>query len=265
MILTGGVIECRIPVNEEDSKLGSDMLRFITGIDELETPDQVLDGLHEVTSKASKVNVLVAGLMPIRWCDWSGVEKGKTIFLHKSGPDGWWEEYFERTQKHPGPGLALAQLSIAPFTMSEMMRMLDPLGVDRWPCELAMKYGIRDYFTCPVGGRWTVTYWSRSVLSNRLTPEGRTILFMGATFTAIRLQRLIGVQTSRLGSAAALTARELAVLRHASLGHQLREIAELIGLGEETVRTHLKKAQVKLGAQNRVQAVAQAIRLNLIP
>ncbi|CFX57932.1 protein of unknown function [Candidatus Filomicrobium marinum] len=254
-----------MPVSKEVSKLGSDMLRFITSIEELETPDQVLDNLHGVTAKACKMNVLMAGLMPIRWCDWSGVEKGKTVFLHKSVPEGWWEDYFERTQKHPGPGLSLAQLSIAPFTMSEMMRMLEPLGVDQWPFELAMKYSMRDYFTCPVGGRWTVTYWSRNVLSNRFTPEDRTIIFMGATFAAIRLQKLIGLQTDRIGSAAALTARELAVLRLASLGHQMREIAELLGLGEETIRSHLKKVQVKLGARNRVQAVAQAIRLNLIP
>lgn len=252
-------------MNEEVLELGSEMLRFITSIDELETPDQVLNGLHGVTSKACKLNVLVAGLMPIRWCDWSGVEKGKTVFVHRSAPDGWWEEYFERTQKHPGPGLSLAQLSIAPFTMSEMMRMLDPLGVDQWPFEHAMKYGMRDYFTCPVGGRWTVTYWSRHALSHRFSPEARTIVFMGATFTAIRLQQLIGFQTGRLGSPAALTAREVAVLRLASLGHQIREIAELMGLGEETIRSHFKKAQLKLGARNRVQAVAQAIRLNLIP
>jgi DNA-binding CsgD family transcriptional regulator len=36
-------------------------------------------------------------------------------------------------------------------------------------------------------------------------------------------------------------------------------------LGEETVRSHLKKAQAKLGACTRTHAVAQAIRRRLIP
>jgi len=62
-----------------------------------------------------------------------------------------------------------------------------------------------------------------------------------------------------------LTPRELAVLRLASAGAPQREIAQALGLGEETVRTHLKKAQIKLGARNRTHTVADAMRQNLIP
>jgi predicted transcriptional regulator len=54
-------------------------------------------------------------------------------------------------------------------------------------------------------------------------------------------------------------------LRLVSAGAQFREVAEELGLGEETVRSHLKKAQSKLGARNRTQAVAEALRQNLIP
>ena len=38
-----------------------------------------------------------------------------------------------------------------------------------------------------------------------------------------------------------------------------------LGLGEETIRSHLKKAQIKLGVRNRAQAVAEALRQHLIP
>jgi DNA-binding CsgD family transcriptional regulator len=204
-------------------------------------------------------------LLPIRWGDWSALEKGKTVFLHKSTPDGWWEDWLELCRIHPSPGLALAQLSLAPFIRSEMMTTLQPLGLDRWPFELQLKYGIRDGLMCPVGGRWVVVYWSRYVLSQRLSDEARAILFMGATFAAIRLQKLIGLHARRLGQRASLTPRELAVLRLLSVGHQVAESAQLLGLGEETVRTHLKKAQNKLGVRNRTHAVAQALRLHLIP
>jgi DNA-binding CsgD family transcriptional regulator len=158
-----------------------------------------------------------------------------------------------------------AQLALAPYTMSELMRMIEPLGGERWPFELALKYGMRDRLNCPVGGRWVVTYWSKSVLTPRLSEKARAILFMGATFAAIRLQKLVPANPERLGTGAALTPRELAVLRQMSLGHQLKEAAELLGLGEETVRSHLKKAQVKLGARSRTHAVAQALRRRLIP
>ena len=43
------------------------------------------------------------------------------------------------------------------------------------------------------------------------------------------------------------------------------EIAKLLGIGEETVRSHLKKVQAKLGVRNRAHAAAEAVRQQLIP
>lgn len=252
-------------VTHDVASLGAEMLQFASSIERLATPEEVLDALHRVSSRHSKLNVLVAGLMPIRWGDWSGFEQGKTVFLHSSAPEGWWDEWRELTQQHPPPGLTLAQISFAPFITSELMQTLEPLGVDRWSFELAQKYGMRDGLTCPVGGRWVISFWSSHPLSRSLSDETRAILFMGATFAAIRLQKLVGSQVNRLGKRAQLTPRELAVLRLLSLGHQTGEVAALLGLGEETIRSHLKKVQSKLGVRNRTQAVAQAIRYRMIP
>ena len=230
----------------------------------MQTCVEVLDGLHKVTATIG-INVLGAALMPIRRGDWSTLEINKTVFLHKSAPSGWWDEWRELNLSHPGPTLALMQLSLAPFTISEVMTQLEPLGVDRRSHELALKYGMRDGLTCPVGGRWIVTYWSRHILPPHPADEARAILFMGATFAAIRLQKIIGPQVARLPSAAALTPRELSVLRLLSNGCQFNECAQLLGLGTETVRSHLKKAQSKLGVRSRTHAIAQALRMNLIP
>jgi LuxR family quorum sensing-dependent transcriptional regulator len=49
------------------------------------------------------------------------------------------------------------------------------------------------------------------------------------------------------------------------MGRQTDEIAKLLGLGDETVRSHLKKVQSKLGVRNRAQAAAEAVRQQLIP
>lgn len=250
---------------QDPLKLGTEMLGYVSNLDRYCTASEVLDALHEVVSASGQLNVLGAALFPLRWGDWGNFEVGKSIFLHKSVPDGWWDEHVELSRVHTASGIMFAQLSLAPFTMSELMRMIEPLAADRWPFELALKYGMRDRLNCPVGGRWLVTYWSRHVLSNRLTDEVRAILFMGATFAAIRLQKLLGPQALRIGKGAGLTPRELAVLRLLSAGNQLAEIAKLLGLGDETVRSHLKKAQVKLGVRTRTQAVALAIRRRLIP
>jgi DNA-binding CsgD family transcriptional regulator len=63
----------------------------------------------------------------------------------------------------------------------------------------------------------------------------------------------------------AAAARELAALRMVSLGMSSNETSNLLGISEQTVRSHLKKAQVKLGARNCSHAAAEAIRRQLIP
>jgi hypothetical protein len=194
------------------SELSSQLLQYTNSVDSLETPEKVLNALDEVTNTTCKIRMLGALLLPLRWGDLSSFEMGKTVFLHDSAPKGWWEEQRDMMRQSPGPGEMLARLALAPFTMSETMARLDPLGVDRWPFELALKYGMRDRLSCPVGGRWLVVYWSRRVLSN-LTPEQRALLFLGANFAAIRLQRLAAPSIKRLGHRSALTPRELAVLR----------------------------------------------------
>jgi LuxR family quorum sensing-dependent transcriptional regulator len=251
--------------DQSRSRLVSRLLHFTECVDDFDSPDYVLNALHDATHETSGLNVLGALLLPLRWGDIDAIEVGKTVFLHKSAPKGWWEEQLELTKINPGAGTMLGRLAIAPYTMSETMQRFEPLGVDRWPFELALKYGMRDRLTCPIGGRWIVVYWSRHSLTQRLPSETRALLLLAATFAAIRLQKLVVPNPNRLGKGATLTPRELAVLRLLSNGKRIRESAQLLGLGAETVRSHLKKAQAKLGVNDSAHAVAQAMRLHLIP
>ena len=142
--------------------------------------------------------------------------------------------------------------------------MLDPVGIDRWPVDLAHKYGMRDGYLCPVGGRWVLGFWSPKPLDCGFTQQARSLLYMAASAAAIRLEKLVSYEGRRIDSRGHLTPRELSVLRHASLGQPLEEIARSLGLGEETIRSHLKKAQAKLGTRNRTHTVAEAMRDLLI-
>ena len=77
----------------------------------------------------------------------------------------------------------MARLALAPFTMTETMRMLQPVGLDRWPQELALKYGIRDHLTCPVGGRWVSLYTGRKKCAVRAAlAKGSRPLTYGRNF-----------------------------------------------------------------------------------
>lgn len=91
------------------------------------------------------------------------------------------------------------------------------------------------------------------------------MIFAAASFAALRLEQLAGPDPNRIGRHSRLTPRELAVLRLAPTGAQSRDVAQALGLNEETIRSHLKKAQLKLGVRNRMHAVAEALRQNLIP
>ena len=124
---------------------------------------------------------------------------------------------------------------------------------------------MRDGLSCPVGGRWVVVFWSRKELSKKLTPQACIMIYAAASFAALRLEQLAGPDVNRIGSRARLTPRETAVLRLVSMGGQYHDVAAALGLGHETIRSHLKKAQAKLGARSRVHAVAEALRQNLIP
>jgi DNA-binding NarL/FixJ family response regulator len=62
----------------------------------------------------------------------------------------------------------------------------------------------------------------------------------------------------------ALSEREVEVLRFAAEGHRNQDIAETLSVAVETVKAHMKHIFEKLGAADRTQAVAIAVRRGII-
>jgi DNA-binding NarL/FixJ family response regulator len=62
----------------------------------------------------------------------------------------------------------------------------------------------------------------------------------------------------------ALSEREIDVLRHMTRGDGNRGIAERLFISEETVKVHVKHIMEKLGAADRTEAVAIAVRRGII-
>jgi LuxR family quorum sensing-dependent transcriptional regulator len=256
-----------VPVKQTlffDQEARTNIIDYSTEVEGLTTPEEVLDRLHNIVSKNSPVRVHGANRFPTKVGDWRRVELGKNAFIHNSVPQGWTEEWAAFVKSGHCLGLMTARMCLAPFTWKEMTRMFDPVGIDRWPVDLAHKYGMRDGFLCPVGGRWVLGFWSPKPLDCSFTQQPRGLLYMAASAAAVRLEHLVGYEGRRIDSRAHLTPREQSVLRHASLGQPLEEIARSLGLGQETVRSHFKKAQAKLGTRNRTHTVAEAMRDLLI-
>ena len=253
------------PLADAASDLQAGLVDYASRIGEFGTPNDVLEALHATTTTSLPLCVLGAARFPVGAGGWGSPRIGRSVFLHKDVPDGWWEEHLALSPGRFSPNLFLARSSLASYTWTEVQRMFEPIGNDRWSFDLALKYGMRDGLTCPVGGRWVVAFWSRRVLSSILTQPARIMIFAAANSAALRLEQLAGLDADRIRVRARLTNRELAVLRLVSVGGRAHDIAKALGLGEETIRSHFKKAQAKLGVRTRTHAACQALRQNLIP
>lgn len=61
-----------------------------------------------------------------------------------------------------------------------------------------------------------------------------------------------------------LTAREMTVLKYLAMGKTREEIAIILGVAAETVKTHSKSIQVKLDAPNTAGAVSRGYELGIL-
>ena len=98
----------------------------------------------------------------------------------------------------------------------------------------------------------------------RLVASGNALL--GPTVTERLLGRFAdgGGKSEAVEAVAALTAREREILRLLAGGLSNAELAELLVLGETTVKTHVSSVLRKLGVRDRVQAVIAAYDAGLV-
>lgn len=87
--------------------------------------------------------------------------------------------------------------------------------------------------------------------------------YLHPTVTRTFLGR-VGPLANQSLAAERLTERERQVLECLAAGRSTREIADVLMLGEETVKSHLARIYQKLGVKDRVGAVALALRRGLV-
>jgi two-component system, NarL family, response regulator len=75
--------------------------------------------------------------------------------------------------------------------------------------------------------------------------------------------RIASMLTESLGHPE-LSPRELQVLRQLAAGHSNKEIGQMLGITEHTVKAHVKAILLKLGAVGRTEAIAIAMKRGLI-
>ena len=99
---------------------------YAAHVDELRSPEEVLNELHAVTTRNLPLPVLGAARLPVKSGDWESVQLGKSAFLHDNVPEGWWEEYEALARGKFRPALFLAGSSMASHTWTEVRRLMQP-------------------------------------------------------------------------------------------------------------------------------------------
>ena len=110
------------------SDLQTGLIGYADRVEELRSPDEVLEELHAVTARHLPLSVLGAARFPLKSGDWASIQLGKLAFLHKSVPEKWWEEYNALARGKFRPMLFLASSSMAMHTWTEARRLFQPIA-----------------------------------------------------------------------------------------------------------------------------------------
>ena len=93
----------------------------------------------------------------------------------------------------------------------------------------------------------------------RLSLEGKAVIHPALTQAFIEEVHLADHRPE-----APLSKREIEILQRVAYGATTKEVADQLGISPHTVKTHLERIFEKLGANDRAQAVAIAIRQGIV-
>lgn len=134
--------------------------------------------------------------------------------------------------------------------------------VGRRCCDLVLARGDASQVVCSAA--------CAAGLANGQAPDRdqRGVLVRGRrcrlTCTQTGAQAVVILQIGSGTPAVGCSQRERACLQLVATGHTTAAIARALGVSSSTVRTHIERARIKLGAATRAEAVARAIGLQLI-
>jgi LuxR family transcriptional regulator, quorum-sensing system regulator BjaR1 len=166
---------------------------------------------------------------------------------------------------HIDPVVHRSKTSLEPFLWSEAARSVRPEhgAIARRmfgeACEFNLKAGFVVPMRAPDGGRISMSLGGEAA---DVPPDAWPAIAMIGAIAMGYAVELRDREQKRL--AAGLSQRETECLKWASEGKSEWEIGEILKISEHTADKHLANARRKLGAANRAQAVANAIRWGLI-
>lgn len=236
-------------------KFAREAFEFIDGLDRLSTLDAVMDATGRTLARYG-----------FEHFSFSGVPRDSDslpeIVLAHRIPAELFKLYVEQRYADVDPAMRHLRRTTEPFEWLDV-----PYDPEREPraAEVMARvadFGLSQGFFVPIpspAGSYANVWMAGP--NPELRPAIKPALHLMALYAFGRVHRLVGPLPDRRPR---LTAREREVLTWAACGKSAWEIGEILGIAKRTVDEHAQTAFRKLGAANRTQAVAIAIRDRLI-
>ncbi|MEQ1602351.1 MAG: LuxR family transcriptional regulator [Methylophilaceae bacterium] len=180
-------------------------------------------------------------------------------------PEGWVKRYFEAAYYESDPVMAWCISEILPIRWSDLV--LEPGSAAESMMLEAAEYGLRDGVTMPVHspqgelGILSLSLDAPLERARAIIERALPIVQLLANHLHQAVRRLGGLPQEAYSS---LTMRERECLTWVADGKTSNEIAQLLGISENTVNFHLNNAMQKLDVVNRQHAVGKASLQRLI-
>jgi DNA-binding CsgD family transcriptional regulator len=244
------------PLGREMTQLSCGLVeQFSEKIEELKHPSEVVRALEKDVAAQIGILVYAMWLIPPTEERLSRYTLGRNIFSGPNVPEAFWSVFWPSYAINGTSCLARhARTNPGPFTWTEGMRLLRPVGTDRWQINLAAEYGMRDGLHCPQG-HVLVVYASTKTKIFKPTRTERIVLNHAAGLAADHFRQWMMSQKKQLERRPTLSNNERKALLRYSLGDEPDEIAKRLECGVGTVHTYLERARKKLNAKNRQNAV----------
>lgn len=189
------------------------------------------------------------------------------FFLH-NWPDIWAEQYFEQGYGPEDPTLIAAARCREPVTISEIRAgkagfWPSPKGIEMldFAASLGRSSGLVVPIFGPNGYRGIVAMGGNN---NDPSEPRRALLHLWSIYAHNRALELQPQSESHINGHAALSPREISVLKGSAMGEDDEAISQTLGISIRTVRFHFENARRKLRCKTRSEAVATATSLHLL-
>jgi LuxR family quorum sensing-dependent transcriptional regulator len=238
-----------------------DTLNYISTIEKARTAQEVCTRLLRFTTDFG-LDRMIAGAIP----DQRLTQKEQLDHVFFSGwPLDWGQRYFERNYVYHDPVIAGIRRRMEPFVWSEVRAQNEDQLSARIMDE-ACDFHLREGYAIPfVSLDGILTAVSLGGERAEIPAPARGTISLVTSYAMGRALQIKSEENSRtLPSEIQLTEREAECMKWAAAGKSEWEISVILGISEHTSGKHLQNAKTKLGAANRIHAVAEAIRRGYI-